>query len=243
MATVIGTVTNIQGMAIVVDANGNRHMLKIGEALHAGDKVITASGAIVSVKLANGEIVNIAEAQTVKITDNLAQVDVSDVTENAVNQAVFDAVLTALNEGRDITEVIEDPAAGASGSDGNASFVNLERISESVTGTTYDGGNGFVGSAAVSGLENYIYFPEDPSIDSVVPSVPGPGGNTVIEGNNLVYTVTLSTTTQAQQHTLLLWVVGQLLQLTTARQHSAMALLSIQLQAPLLCQQVLAVSQ
>ncbi|MGQ2964913.1 MAG: hypothetical protein ACT6QL_03740, partial [Methylophilus sp.] len=69
-------------MAIVVDANGNRHMLQVGEVLHAGDKVITASGASVSVKLANGETVNFAEAQTVKITDNLAQVDVSDVTEN-----------------------------------------------------------------------------------------------------------------------------------------------------------------
>ncbi|HEY0892581.1 MAG TPA: retention module-containing protein, partial [Cellvibrio sp.] len=111
MATVIGTVTNVQGMAIVVDANGSRHMLKQGETLHAGDKVITASGAAVTVKLANGETVNFAEAQTVKITDNLAQVDVSDVTENAVNQAVFDAVLTALNEGRDVTEVLDNPAA------------------------------------------------------------------------------------------------------------------------------------
>ncbi|MGQ3091154.1 MAG: retention module-containing protein [Methylophilus sp.] len=196
MATVIGTVTSVQGMAIVVDANGNRHMLQVGEVLHAGDKVITASGASVSVKLANGETVNFAEAQTVKITDNLAQVDVSDVTENAVNQAVFDAVLVALNEGRDITEVLDAPAAGEAGSDGNASFVNLERISESVTGSIYDGGNGSVGTAAFSVIPNYQYF-EDPSIDSVVPSVPGPGGNTVIEGNNLVYTVTLSTATQA----------------------------------------------
>jgi T1SS-143 domain-containing protein len=197
MATVIGTVTSVQGMAIVVDANGNRHMLQVGEVLHAGDKVITASGATVSVKLANGETVNFAEAQTVKITDNLAQVDVSDVTENAVNQAVFDAVLTALNEGRDITEVLDGPAAGEAGSDGNASFVNLERISESVTGSNYDGGTGAVGVVNDAGLQNYMYFPEDPTIDSVVPSVPGPGGNTVIEGANLVYTVTLSTPTQA----------------------------------------------
>jgi T1SS-143 domain-containing protein len=197
MATVIGTVTSVQGMAIVVDANGNRHMLQVGEVLHAGDKVITASGATVSVKLANGETVNFAEAQTVKITDNLAQVDVSDVTENAVNQAVFDAVLTALNEGRDITEVLDGPAAGEAGSDGNASFVNLDRISESVTGSNYDGGTGAVGTVADAGLQNYMYFPEDPTIDSVVPSVPGPGGNTVIEGANLVYTVTLSTPTQA----------------------------------------------
>ncbi|WP_154650034.1 retention module-containing protein, partial [Methylophilus methylotrophus] len=160
MATVIGTVTNIQGMAIVVDTNGNRHMLKIGEALHAGDKVITASGAIVSVKLANGELVNIAEAQTVKITDNLAQVDVSDVTENAVNQAVFDAVLTALNEGRDITEVLEDPAAGAAGSDGNATFVNLDRIqTQGPSSATYDGGNGFVGGPTQGGIPpNFVFL-------------------------------------------------------------------------------------
>ncbi|MGP1717849.1 MAG: retention module-containing protein [Methylophilus sp.] len=198
MATVIGTVTSVQGMAIVVDANGNRHMLQVGEVLHAGDKVITASGATVSVKLANGETVNFAEAQTVKITDNLAQVDVSDVTENAVNQAVFDAVLTALNEGRDITEVLDGPAAGEAGSDGNASFVNLDRISESVTGSTFDGGTGGVGSAAENGLQNYMYFPEDPTITGIVSGgVPGPAGNSVIEGQNLVFTVTLSATTQA----------------------------------------------
>jgi T1SS-143 domain-containing protein len=197
MATVIGTVTSVQGMAIVVDANGNRHMLQVGEVLHAGDKVITASGASVSVKLANGETVNFAEAQTVKITDNLAQVDVSDVTENAVNQAVFDAVLTALNEGRDITEVLDAPAAGEGGSDGNASFVNLDRISESVTGAAYDGGNGFVETAQFSLLPNYQYFPEDPTIDFVTPSNPLPNSDQVIEGNSMVFTVGLSTPTQA----------------------------------------------
>ncbi len=197
MATVIGTVTSVQGMAIVVDANGNRHMLQVGEVLHAGDKVITASGASVSVKLANGETVNFAEAQTVKITDNLAQVDVSDVTENAVNQAVFDAVLTALNEGRDITEVLDAPAAGEAGSDGNASFVNLDRISESVTGATYDGGNGSVETPPLSLLPNYQYFPEDPTIDFVTPSNPLPNSDQVIEGNSMVFTVGLSTPTQA----------------------------------------------
>ena len=160
MATVIGTVTNIQGMAIVVDASGNRHMLKVGEVLHAGDKVITASGAAVAVKLANGETVNIAEAQTVKITDNLAQVDVSDVSENAVNQTVFDAVLTALNEGRDITEVLDSPAAGEAGSDGNASFVNLDRIqTDNAGGANYDGGTGAGGAATQAGIApNYVYL-------------------------------------------------------------------------------------
>ncbi|WP_081624281.1 retention module-containing protein [Methylophilus sp. 1] len=160
MATVIGTVTNIQGMAIVVDASGNRHMLKVGEVLHAGDKVITASGAAVAVKLANGETVNFAEAQTVKITDNLAQVDVSDVSENAVNQTVFDAVLTALNEGRDITEVLDSPAAGEAGSDGNASFVNLDRIqTQNAGGANYDGGTGAGGVATAGGIApNYVYL-------------------------------------------------------------------------------------
>ncbi|SDK36056.1 T1SS-143 domain-containing protein [Methylophilus rhizosphaerae] len=198
MATVIGTVTKVQGMAIVVDANGNRHMLQVGEALHAGDKVITAGGASVDVKLANGETVNFAEAQTVKITDNLAQVDVSDVTENAVNQAVFDAVLVALNEGRDITEVLDSPAAGEAGSDGDASFVNLDRISESVgPATPYDGGSAFGEPTIETARQNYMYFPNSPTITNVVPGHPGPGGDTVVEGDTLVYTVTLSAAPQA----------------------------------------------
>ncbi|BEV07812.1 retention module-containing protein [Methylophilus sp. DW102] len=171
MATVIGTVTNVQGMAIVVDANGSRHMLKQGETLHAGDKVITASGAAVTVKLANGEIVNFAEAQTVKITDNLAQVDVSDVTENAVNQAVFDAVLTALNEGRDVTEVLDNPAAGEAGSDGNASFVNLDRIqTQDGSGANYTGGNAAGGGAGDGGRgfsPNFVYLTPSGAAPSV----------------------------------------------------------------------------
>ena len=160
MATVIGTVTNIQGMAIVVDTNGNRHMLKVGEVLHAGDKVITASGASVSVKMANGETISVAESQTVKITDNLAQVDVTDTSENAVNQAVFDAVLTALNEGLDITQVLGDPAAGEAGSDGNASFVNLDRIqTQTDGGANYDGGSASGGNADQGSIApNYVYL-------------------------------------------------------------------------------------
>ncbi|MDP8567188.1 beta strand repeat-containing protein, partial [Methylophilus aquaticus] len=162
MATVIGTVSKVEGMAIVVDDKGNRHMLKAGEVLHAGDKVITASGATVVVKLANGETVNFAEAQTVKITENLAQADVSDVTENAVNQAIFDAVLTALNEGRDVTDVLDDPAAGGLSSDGNSTFVNLERIQTAdANANNFNGGSGLGTNATLGGIApNYVYFAE-----------------------------------------------------------------------------------
>lgn len=198
MATVIGTVIKVTGMAIVVDTQGNRHQLRQGEALHAGERVITANGASVNVKMLSGEVVNVAESQTIKITQALAESGAEDVTENAVNQAVMQAVLAAVSEGRDIAEVLEDAAAGLAGSDGNATFVNLDRIkTEAASVDDYDGGNAIGSVALLQVLENYIYFPIVPIIGLIEPGQPGPGDDGVMEGRTLVFTVTLSSTTQA----------------------------------------------
>lgn len=198
MVTVIGTVIKVTGMVIVIDTQGNRHQLKQGEALHVGERLITANGASVNVKMVSGEVVNVAESQTIKITQALAESGTEDVTENAVNQAVMQAVLAAVSEGRDIAEVLEDPAAGLAGSDGNATFVNLDRIkTEAASVDEYDGGNVIGSVALLQTLENYIYFPIVPTIGLIEPGQPGPGGDGVMEGQALVFTVTLSSTTQA----------------------------------------------
>lgn len=127
----VGVVKSIIGQAMVVNERGERHILQVGEKLQAGEHVVTGPGATVSVQLANGKMMDLAAAQTIKVTQNLANADVPDAGENAVNQATIQSVIQAVAEGRDINEVLSAPAAGVNGgasSDGDASFVNLERI-------------------------------------------------------------------------------------------------------------------
>jgi T1SS-143 domain-containing protein len=127
----VGVVKGIIGQAMIVNERGERHILKVGEQLQAGEHVVTGPGATVSVQLANGKMMDLASAQTIKVTQNLANADVPDAGENAVNQATIQSVIQAVAEGRDINEVLSAPAVGLTGgasSDGDATFVNLERI-------------------------------------------------------------------------------------------------------------------
>ena len=161
MATVIGTVSNVTGMAIVVDGQGNRHQIKPGEVLSVGDRVITAAGAVVTIKMITGEVVNFREAQTIKVTEALAETGAVDPTENIVNQAIIQALLTAINEGRDINEILDDPAAGAGGSEGNTTFINLDRLLTSdADRNVLDGGRSNpLGVGDGEQNRNLIYFP------------------------------------------------------------------------------------
>ncbi len=127
----VGVVKSITGQAMVVNERGERHILKVGEKLQAGQQVVTGPGSTVNVQLANGKVVDLAAAQTIKVTQDLVRTDVPDAGENAVNQATIQSVIQAVAEGRDINEILSAPAAGPNGfggSDGNATFVNLERI-------------------------------------------------------------------------------------------------------------------
>lgn len=128
MNTTIGIVTKVAGMAIIVDEQGKRHIVKVGESLHAGEKLITAAGAVVTVSVNDSETVTFKESQTIKLSDQIGESGVTDVSENVVNQAVFEQILTALNAGQDIDNLLDAPAAGGVASDGDTSFVNLDRI-------------------------------------------------------------------------------------------------------------------
>ena len=157
MAMVIGTVSKIVGMAVVVDEQGKRHLVKTGDELHAGERLITAPGATVSMQMVTGETVNFYEKQTVKLTDQLAEAGGVDAGVNAVNQAVLQQIIAAINTGQDITALLDPTGAGVE-SDGNATFVNLDRISTSVgANNLLDGGR--AGAASIEEVKpaNYSY--------------------------------------------------------------------------------------
>lgn len=137
MASVIGTVTKIVGIAIVVDEQGKRHLLKQGEQLHDGDRVITSEGTTVTVAYAGGGNATLQPSQTIKMTDQLVPDVTADASENAVNMAVFKQIIAAINSGQDITELLDAAAAGVIEGEGNASFVNLDRILTDVNETNF----------------------------------------------------------------------------------------------------------
>lgn len=97
MRTVLGKVTGLTGVAEVVDQHGQHRLLKAGDALHEGDQLVMLAGTQVQMQATNGEQVQFAEQQAIKLTEALsATTDVVDISEHAVNPAVIQHVLAAL---------------------------------------------------------------------------------------------------------------------------------------------------
>lgn len=192
----LGRVSKVSGVAVVIDAQGLRHVLKPGMLVQASDQIVTAAGASVKVVLNNGGSLDLAESQTVQLSDAPAHLSILDATQNAVNQSVMAALQLAIANGRDPLEVLEDPAAGGAGSEGNATFVNLERIQTGVTNASgLEGGTG-VGLAGNTTVPVNIVYSNDTPVTPSVLSVT-PASNQVTEGQALQFTVTLSATTTA----------------------------------------------
>ncbi|MGP1718446.1 MAG: hypothetical protein ACTS9Y_14835 [Methylophilus sp.] len=97
MRTVLGKVVGLTGDAEVVDQHGQHRLLKAGDALHEGDQLVTVAGAQVAMQAANGEVVQFAEQQAIKLSDVLsASSGAVDISEYAVNPAVIQHVLAVL---------------------------------------------------------------------------------------------------------------------------------------------------
>lgn len=97
MRTVLGIVVGLTGVAEIVDQHGQHKLLKAGDALHEGDQLVTVAGAQVAMQAANGEVVHFAEQQSIKLSEVFsASPDAMDISEHAVNPAVIQHVLAAL---------------------------------------------------------------------------------------------------------------------------------------------------
>jgi hypothetical protein len=127
MRTVLGKVVGLAGAAEIVDQQGQHHLLKAGDALHEGDQLITVAGAQVTMQVANGELVQFAEQQAIKLSQVLsASPDAVDISEYAVNPAVIQHLLTALqlNDAIDLSL----PLASTLQED-NSAFVSITHAS------------------------------------------------------------------------------------------------------------------
>ena len=128
MRTVLGKVVSLTGVAEVVDQHGHHVLLKAGDALHAGDQLITVSGAHVAMQAGNGEIVQFAEQQAIMLSDVLsASSDVIDISEYAVNPAVIQHLLAALQTNDALIELT--PPLASMLQEDEAAFVSIAHAS------------------------------------------------------------------------------------------------------------------
>ncbi|PKO25544.1 MAG: hypothetical protein CVU35_03500, partial [Betaproteobacteria bacterium HGW-Betaproteobacteria-8] len=140
---VIGTVVAIlgEGAASVVDDAGLQKLLNLNDTIQPGDTIITPIGVVVELQLVNGRKILISAEQTVQFTQELADVIVPAPDEAAVDLATVDAVIKAIEEGRDINEVLEETAAGLTGGATSVyghGFVDLGRISQVIDGFDFE---------------------------------------------------------------------------------------------------------
>lgn len=138
----VGTVVAVNGIAYIIKPNGQQHQIKLGDTVDPGDTIVTTRGVIVELELISGRVVQIASEETVKFTDELIfATDQTDPTEFAIDLATIQTIIKAIEEGRDVSEVLSETTAGIDG--GNLtnygfSFVELSRISELLNNFTFD---------------------------------------------------------------------------------------------------------
>ena len=204
---ILGTVVSINGApdavdkVVVISDGGVKRVLHLNDGVKTGDTIITPEGVIVELELANGKPLAIFAGQTVKVTDELADAVPASSGDSAIDQATIQAVITAINEGRDISDVLEETAAGLDGGAVTAygfGFEILPRIIEGLNPLAFD-----FASNRTDNIDIQPLFSEENDFLSVantgtsattnpVPTIASVSSETEAEGSSLVHTVTLS---------------------------------------------------
>ncbi|MBT0962439.1 retention module-containing protein, partial [Denitromonas iodatirespirans] len=139
----IATVVAVIGYAYARNAEGELRVLKPGDALYEGEVVITRDGGKVELATSDGQLLDVQPNETVAITADLSDTTRPTPQEAAVGDATIDQVIQAINQGGDIDDALEAPAAGLAGGAGGEgnSFVRLLRITEGVDPLSFEFGS------------------------------------------------------------------------------------------------------
>ncbi|WP_345530760.1 retention module-containing protein, partial [Viridibacterium curvum] len=193
-----GTIQRIDGQAWLRMADGRLVALRVGDHVGAGQVIVTASGAHVSIKRGDGGLVDIGSDRTVSIDDSVVTQTPTDRSEAAITQQSTEAdrIIAALNAGQDPLADLEAPAAGLAGggADNGHGFVRLLRIVEDISPLGFERPNDGppqtdelpTGAAnEPAAREEQPAKPLDPN--EVTISV---AAATITEGGSIVYTVT-----------------------------------------------------
>lgn len=140
MAEIIASVIAVTGSVFARDADGNVRALKPGDVLRQGDTVLTDQGGRVELVSAGGEPFELGEGQTLRISAEMSDDARPSSDEAELVQGSVEELMRTLNEGGQIDELLEEPAAGLSGGAGGEgnNFVRLLRIVEPVTPQDYE---------------------------------------------------------------------------------------------------------
>jgi len=151
MADSIAIVASLEGQAWAKSSNGTLRPLKVGDTVTAEEVVITATGARIELDFGDGKPVAIAGGQEVLMGNDLWVDLAADKQDAAVDDASVQEALKVLNEGGDLTETLEETAAGLEGGGGSEghSFVELTRVVENTNPSAFNFGanNGDAGTS------------------------------------------------------------------------------------------------
>jgi len=130
-------VNEISGRAWLRHSDGSLTELHQGSKVPAGNDVITASGATVSLQVENGMPIIIGEGREVALTSELTTTldDPSEATIAPLKGTDSDRLLAALRDGRDLFDELDPTAAvvAGGGGGGGSSFVRLARLLETTS--------------------------------------------------------------------------------------------------------------
>ncbi len=133
----IGKVTFLEGQAFARSSDGSERQLKLGDTVHEGEVIVTTEGSRIELAFDQGNTYLLREQETLTLDSSVFNSDVPDTKAAALLPRVGELteITRAIAEGSSLDQLLEETAAGLSGSgpsnDGH-SFVQLVRIVEAI---------------------------------------------------------------------------------------------------------------
>ena len=181
-STPVARVSALQGQVFAKGKDGELRVLHVGDVIYEADVLVAGDGSWVELATNDGHTLTVRANETLTVDAEVLGSVPPDVTDSALMAAGTDTnkVLKAINEGGSLDALLEETAAGESGTgaDGGPSFVRLLRISESVDPLSFEFGSG---REAVT----------DDLLNSVRVQL-GASGSDTLDGNDSVPTISLT---------------------------------------------------
>ena len=115
MSNPVATVAFLQGQAWAKSPDGSLRPLAVGSVLQDNEVVVTAEGARVELDLGNNELVTVQGGQELGMSPDLNTDTATGIDEALLSDASVQEALKVLEEGGDLTETLEETAAGLGG--------------------------------------------------------------------------------------------------------------------------------
>ena len=192
-----GKVVAIIGKIIAIAPDGSERILKLGDIVATGDRLIIPADGVIELQSASGNIVRIAEARDLTITDDVFNTASGDATDAAIATLSPEAeqALAALERGQDPLQELEATAAGLAaggGEDGGNSFTRISRVAEGISPLSLDlgldSGNPPLQQASTG---DAVLIPPTPTVQVGQPGI-ATGDVTVEEGKIAEFGVSIT---------------------------------------------------